>query len=128
MRCSMFHVPDRSDITPNFSPTDENDVVDVGWCNGVLSEGRPYRAEFWVQDQLTLVTFLFSTSGIENYSNEQHSHFLEAENLIKFRGDKRSVGSMAIRDASDNEMWSITACIHDTSEIYADTELKFNNY
>ena len=124
----MLPAPDRSDLMPNHRPTDENDVVDVGWCEGVLSAGRPYRAEFWIQDQLTLVTFLFSTSGLEDYSNEQHSHFLEAENLIKFQGNERSLGLMAIKDASDNEMWSITACIHDTSEIYAVTGLKFTNY
>lgn len=45
----MFDTPDRSDLVPNFRPTDENDVVDVGWCNGVLSDGRPYRAEYWEQ-------------------------------------------------------------------------------
>ena len=128
MRCSMFDTPDRSDLVPNHRPTDENDVVDVGWCNGVLSDGRPYRAEYWVQEQLTLVTFLFSTSGIENYSDEQHSHLIEAENLIEFRGDKRSVGSMVIKDASENEMWSITFCIQDPYETYLDTNLKFNNY
>jgi len=124
----VFHTPDRSDITPNFSPTEDNDVIDIAWCTGILSEGRPFRAEYWVQDQLTLLTYFVSVSGIENYSDEQLANFLEAENLIEFRGDKRSVGSMVIKDASDNEMWSITTCIHDTSEIYADTELKFNNY
>ena len=67
-------------------------------------------------------------SGIEDYSDEQLANLLETENLIKFRGDKRSVGSMVIKDASENEMWSITTCIRDPYETYMDTELKFNNY
>ena len=35
---------------------------------------------------------------------------------------------MVIKDASENEMWSITTCIRDPYETYMDTELKFNNY
>lgn len=124
----MFHTPDRSNITPNFSPTEDNDVVDIAWCTGVLSGGRPYRSEYWVQDQLTLLTFFVSVSGIEDYSDEQLANLLETENLIKFRGDKRSVGSMVIKDARENDMWSITTCIRDSYETYMDTELKFNNY
>lgn len=124
----MFHTPDRSNITPNFSPTEDNDVVDIARCTGALSGGRPYRAEYWVQEQLTLLTVFVSVSGIENYSDEQLANLLETENLIKFRGDKRSVGSMVIKDASENEMWSITTCIRDPYETYMDTELKFNNY
>ncbi len=61
--------PDRSDHSPNFSKTPENDVIDIGWDEGILSDGRRYRVECWAQDQVTSLTYFFSTRGLENMTN-----------------------------------------------------------
>jgi hypothetical protein len=39
--------PDRSNSPPNLVKTDENPNLDLGWNEGFLTDGRPYRAEYW---------------------------------------------------------------------------------
>jgi hypothetical protein len=56
---SRFPRPDRSNLKPNFSKTPENDVLDLGWHEGVLKDGRPYRSEYWCQDQISMLTYYF---------------------------------------------------------------------
>ncbi len=80
----MYHAPDRSSATRNFSKTKDDDDLDIGWADGVFSDGRPYRAESWAADQITLLTFFFSTSQIETYTNAQFIKLLEDEGLIEF--------------------------------------------
>jgi len=36
----MYPKPDRSDQTPNFVKSAENDAIDIGWNEGNLSDGR----------------------------------------------------------------------------------------
>lgn len=38
-----YPAPYRSSHTPNFVKTPENDVLDLCWAEGVLSDGRPFR-------------------------------------------------------------------------------------
>jgi hypothetical protein len=47
-----FPVPDRSK-QPVRSTKDEKGVIDIGWCDGALSDGRAFRAEMWAQDQIS---------------------------------------------------------------------------
>lgn len=63
--------PDRSNYAPNRVKTPDNDQIDIGWNEGFLSDGRPYRLECWAQDQFTCVTVFMSTEGLETYANEQ---------------------------------------------------------
>ena len=57
---SKFPKVDRSNFTPNFTKSPENDAVDIGWSEGNLSDGRPYRLECWAQDQITNITIFVS--------------------------------------------------------------------
>jgi hypothetical protein len=56
-----FPIPDRSK-QPVRAEKDEDGVVDIGWCDGVLSDGRPFRAEMWAQDQVSCLTIFFLRS------------------------------------------------------------------
>ena len=74
--------PDRSSYIPNRAKTEDNDQLDIGWNEGVLSDGRPYRIELWAQDQITSATIFLSTEGLETYSNAQFAELLERERVI----------------------------------------------
>jgi hypothetical protein len=50
-----YPTPDRSKQRVHFTK-DEDGVIDVGWCDGALSDGRAFRAEMWAQDQVSLLT------------------------------------------------------------------------
>jgi hypothetical protein len=44
-----YPISDRSNQPVNFVK-DEDGVLDIGWCDGALSDGRCFRAEMWPQE------------------------------------------------------------------------------
>jgi hypothetical protein len=113
--------PDRSAYVVNRVKTAENDQIDIGWNEGVLSDGRPYRIELWAQDQLTNVTVFLSTEGIETYSNEQFMKLLDRENIVSwYPAAWKSAYALPLQDASGNPMWSINFVIGAEAETFAE--------
>lgn len=111
--------PDRSNFTPNFQKTVENDVLDIGWAEGVLSDGRPYRLECWCQDQITNVTIFLSQSGLEGLNDHGIQALLEREDLLHFPSSKRYASARSFQDPSGHDLLSINVVIGDEDEIYA---------
>ena len=104
--------PDRSNVVPNLAKTPDNEDLDIGWCEGVLTDGRPYRMECWAADQITNVTVFMSTIGLENCTNAQFVDLLERERVVSWRaGARKSAGAAQIADAAGNPMWSINIVI-----------------
>jgi hypothetical protein len=50
-----YPIPDRSDYNPHFHK-DENGDIDIGWCSGITSDGRPYISEMCSDEGMSLVT------------------------------------------------------------------------
>lgn len=115
---SNFPKPDRSNFTPNFSKTPENDVIDLGWNEGTLSDGRPYRFECWCQDQLTCVTFFVSSVGLEHLDRTGIQKLLEREQLVHFLSDERYASARPLVDPSGNPMLSINVVVGDDEETF----------
>jgi hypothetical protein len=111
--------PDRSDFAPSFEKTEENGwSVDVGWAEGAMRDGRPFRAECWAQDQATYLTFFFSVVGLEECDELAVSELLAAEGLVRFASDKRPMTLKPFRDASGNDLWSVTFLVGDEGELF----------
>jgi hypothetical protein len=123
----MYHAPDRSDQIRNLSKA-EGDDLDIGWNDGVLSDGRPYRAESWAADQISLLTFFFSTSQIETYTDAQFIKLLEDEGLIEFSSDERYVAGEIVEDASGNQMWSVNVVIADENNEFTKDSVSLKPY
>jgi len=70
-RDPRFPTPDRSDLPRNFVKTADNDTLDIGWDEGVLRDGRPDVVEARCQDQVAMLTFFWSTDGMENATSEE---------------------------------------------------------
>ena len=124
----MFPKPDRSNVVPNFSKTEENDSIDLGWIEGVFNGNRPYRCEYWTIDGVLLVTFFFSTLRLENTSNESLCQLLVNEKLIYSSIDKITAEGRVCEDASGNEIWSVNIVLSDEDTIYAEHSLEFKEY
>jgi hypothetical protein len=114
-----FPRPDRSNFTPNVSKTPDNDVIDLGWNEGMLSDGRPYRFECWCQDQLTCVTFFVSSLGLEQLDRAGIQELLEREHLVHFLRDKRYADARPFVDPSGNTMLSINVVVGDDEETFS---------
>ena len=125
---SVFGIPDRSGITRNTSKTEDSEDIDIGWADGTLSDGRSYRAECWATDQITLLTFFFSTAQIEAYTDAQFIQLLEDEGLIEFFGDSEYVTGQTFEDPSGNEMWSINIVIGDADNEFAKDSVTLQSF
>ena len=123
----MYYAPDRSDQIRNFSKA-EGDDLDIGWNDGVLSDGRPYRVEGWAADQITLLTFFFSTAQIETYTDAQFIKLLEDEGLIEFSSDQKYVAGEIVEDASGNQMWSVNVVIADENNEFTKDSVSLKPY
>ncbi len=55
---------DRSDFVPNFDGHMGDHVFDIGWAEGVLEDGRPFRMECWGLAGSTGVTVFMASEGL----------------------------------------------------------------
>src|SRR5215510_2004019 len=69
----QFPVPDRS-RQPVRILKDDSGMIDIGWCEGVLSDGRAFRAEMWAQDHVSSLTIFFSTLGLVSFEAGAESY------------------------------------------------------
>jgi hypothetical protein len=108
-----YPIPDRSKQTPLLAK-DEDGVIDIGWCDGVLADGRPFRAEMWAQDGLSMLTFFFSTLGLADLDQAQIKALIVTEGLVRFKpGAPEHCESRTVSDDADNAMWSVNVNIGD---------------
>lgn len=124
----MYPKPDRSDQTLNFDKSDKNAAIDLGWCEGLLSDERPYRAECWAQNQITMVTFFFSSIGMENYTDVLFLEWLEKEGVIQFAIDSPHITAMPVTDVAENKLWSVNIVIGTEDGLQAKDSVSFRAY
>jgi hypothetical protein len=127
-KIAMYPKPDRSDQTPNFVKSEENDALDLGWNEGVLSDSRPYHIECWAVDQITMLTFFFSTAGIEHYSEIMLKGLLVEEKLVQFIKKDAPLETMRMTDGGGNEMWSVNVVIATEDELFANDLISLRAY
>jgi hypothetical protein len=73
---------DRSDYTLNFDSEMGDAPTDIGWAEGVLQDGRPYRMECWGLAGSTGVTVFMPSEGIAAFDVAQVNALLEASRVI----------------------------------------------
>jgi hypothetical protein len=112
----------------NRQRTPEDDTVDIGWDSGELADARPYIVECWAQDQLTMLTYFFSTRGLESATDSDFRRLLESEGLLRFTSDRRYVASRPWIDGSGNEMWSVNVVVGDDAATYVEDRHRLRPY
>jgi hypothetical protein len=113
--------PDRSNFTPNCVITEDADVLDFGYAEGQLSDGRPYRLECWAESSVSSISYFMSIEGLEAASKDELADLLVREELIEFNDpNRRHVAVCEITDASDNRMLVISVVIADEDVLYAE--------
>jgi hypothetical protein len=63
----------------------QDDEMNIGFAQGVFSDGRPFHAECWASEGTTNLTFFFSTIGLENYQKRDVISYLAGEGVIELR-------------------------------------------
>ena len=73
--------------------------------------GRPWRAELWAEDGITMLTFFFSTLGIEAFQADDLVALLTREGLAELERPGQGVGVMRLTDPSGNQFWSVNVVV-----------------
>lgn len=106
-----YPTPNRSKQTLNHVK-DEDGILDIGWSEGVLADGRAYRAEMWAQDGVSMLTFFFSSAEIADLDQDQLKERVVAEGLVAFKPGAREIcGAKLCADDADEPMWSINVFV-----------------
>ncbi len=106
-----YPIPDRSKQRVNLVK-DEDGVLDIGWCDGVLSDGRPFRAEMWAQDGISALTIFFSTAGLDPNEEAAAVQLALREGLVTMRpGAEDRISAKAWTDDAGRPVWSVNVVI-----------------
>jgi hypothetical protein len=115
---TTFIVPDRSNQTI-IHTRDEDGILDIGWNEGIMSDGRPFRMEMWAQNGVSMLTVLFSASGLLDLEDKQMKALILKEGFVSFRkGAKRYITSIIWDDPSGNKLWSSNIVAGDEDQTF----------
>ena len=113
-----FPVPDRSK-QPVRRVKNEEGEIDIGWCDGVLSDGRAFRAEMWAQDQISVLTIFFSVADFPDLNDTELMKFVETERLCKFKdGSPQHCSASKIVDDAGRHMWTVNVAVGNDEETF----------
>jgi len=93
-------------------------ILDIGWTEGRLSDGRPYRAELWAQDQITVLTVFFSVLGLEDFDTAALSGLIETNGVVSFGSLSAPVSASLFQDEKENTFWSVNIAVGDEESTF----------
>lgn len=85
--------------------TSDTEVCNIGYNEGVLSDGRPYRVEVWSSYGITNATIFISILDLENASEKAIKKMLIDNKIIDI--DKDDIYITEVIDTEDNSFLSI---------------------
>ena len=92
-------------------PRNEYGETNIGWYAGLLDENRPFFAECWAVDGMTVLTMFVSTLGIENETPEElEQRFLDRGYYRKKEGADRAP-TVKKFDRDGKEFYSINVTV-----------------
>ncbi len=100
----------------------------MGWQEGVLPDGRPFRVEFWARDGSSFLTFFVPAEGLDLSAEADAARYLEQAGLIRFLKREGTCCASKIKDASDNDVWSITAVVGDEYDTFIEDRLRLQQH
>lgn len=107
-RKTKYPKPDRSNYQPS---TDLDGDVELGFYEGVLADGRPFRAEIWWWDGLAGVTYLFSNRDLETATGDQIFTLLKRSGEVqKFPAEllRYAGGPVETKDSRGEPIWNFS--------------------
>ena len=93
-------------------------ILDIGWTEGILSDGRPYRAELWAQDQITVLTVFFSVLGLEDFDAAALSGLIETHGVVSFGRLSAPISASLFQDEKENMFWSVNIAVGDEESTF----------
>ena len=95
---------DRTGQTPK---QNEYGEYNIGWNAGLLEENRPFFAECWAVDQITMLTIYVSAKGIDRESPKELVRRFEDIGYFRFKDEKDGATVRTFHNADGDEFFSI---------------------
>ena len=129
MLIKKYNAPCRVGYVPSPYEPDEDGVMDVGYKNGVFSDGRPYRLECWRMEEMLMLTVLFSSQGLSAYSRADMPLLLEGEEILRFVGTgKPKLQAAQTTDDVGQNMWALNLMLANNKGTYAELLVQLHSY
>jgi hypothetical protein len=115
--------PDRSGYRLNLVQESENEWLDLGWNEGVLSDGRPFRMEVWKQHGMTAAHYFFSTRDLDDLTSDRCCDLLQREHLVEFSPTSRRVTVVRGFDTIGQSVYAVMVLFGDADGRYANPKI-----
>lgn len=103
-------------------------ILDIGWTEGRLTDGRPYRAELWAQDQVTVLTVFFSALGLEDFDTAALSSLIETHGVVSFGSLIAPISVSLFQDGKENTFWSVNIAVGDEESTFIKSSATIYSY
>ena len=115
--------PDRSGYRLTLVQESEGEWLDLGWNEGVFSDGRPFRMEVWKLNGMTGAHYFFSTRDLEDLTSDSCCELLERENQVQFSPTSRRVSVTRGFDTIMQSIWAVMVLFGDAHGRYANPKI-----
>lgn len=106
-------------VFPKRDPT--HGEVNIGWNCGLLDGNRPYFAETWAIDGITVMTVFISCRGLEKSSHGEIDRMLESAGLYRMLPGARRPALMVFTDQAGNRFYSVNVIVGDDESMYVES-------
>lgn len=95
--------------------TSDTEVCNIGYCEGILEDQRPYRLEIWTSYGTIMATIFLSIIGFENKSEEEIKKYISDNKLIRIIED--DIYITELEDSNDNSFLSINVPLRERDKV-----------
>lgn len=94
--------------------TSDTEVCNIGYYDGIFTDGRPVRVELWSSHNVITATIFFSVKDLEDLTEKEVKDLLIINEIIEIREDNAYVTEY--EDSKGNNFYCINIAIkdHDT--------------
>jgi hypothetical protein len=101
---------------------------DLGWAEGVLTDGRPYYLEWWQTEGSQLATVYFSTKDLAETPAERLCRLLVDAEIIALKQESLTVEAGIVQDSLGQQLVSVNVLLSDPLEQYAQVVVPTSEY
>lgn len=99
-----------------------NGEYNVGWNCGLIGHDRPWFAEYWATDSITMLTVFVPALGLEDAAPEAVDGLCERYGVYRKVSSGRRATVMPFTDGRGNAFWSVNLIVgDDVRELVDDT-------
>lgn len=123
------YLPLSSQAGKTFLPRDpEHGDVNIGWNCGLIEPNRPYFSECWAAEGITMMTFKFSSEGLDGWTGEQIEELCEKNNLYHKYPDAPGNAIVPYIAENGDPFLSVNVVVGIEDETYVDSTSGFYSF